>query len=260
MVRGAVRTQELDDVVLYPPKGGPLRLSDLADIREAEGPTKIEHLDRDRTVKLTVNLKDEIALQTAIDSLNAQVIHDLRRDLPLGYSIDVSGQAKDLDRTWEALKWSFLLAVLIIYLLMCSLYESFAYPLVILFSLPPALVGETEIRRPDQHVPRPRDTGNGTERPGETWRQRDDLLGKDDERHHGQALARGDERSRHGEHDRRKDVKELDKPEQVRGIDHQGLHILSAARIRSASVCYGRAVARDELLVVRRGGQSQLPR
>jgi HAE1 family hydrophobic/amphiphilic exporter-1 len=140
-VRGAVRTQELDDVVLYPPKGGPLRLSDLADIREAEGPTKIEHLDRDRTVKLTVNLKDEIALQTAIDSLNAQVIHDLRRDLPLGYSIDVSGQAKDLDRTWEALKWSFLLAVLIIYLLMCSLYESFAYPLVILFSLPPALVG-----------------------------------------------------------------------------------------------------------------------
>jgi HAE1 family hydrophobic/amphiphilic exporter-1 len=69
------------------------------------------------------------------------VIHDLRRDLPLGYSIDVSGQAKDLDRTWEALKWSFLLAVLIIYLLMCSLYESFAYPLVILFSLPPALVG-----------------------------------------------------------------------------------------------------------------------
>jgi HAE1 family hydrophobic/amphiphilic exporter-1 len=139
--RASVHTQALDGVVFYPPQGGPLQLSDIADIREAEGPTKIEHLDRDRAVKLTVNLKDEVALQTAIDTLDAQVIQQLRRELPLGYSIDVSGQAKDLDRTWDSLKWSFLLAVLLTYLLMCSLYESFTYPFVILFSLPPALVG-----------------------------------------------------------------------------------------------------------------------
>jgi len=53
----------------------------------------------------------------------------------------VSGQAKDLDRTWNSLKWSFLLALLIIYLLMCSLYESFTYPWIIIFSIPPAMVG-----------------------------------------------------------------------------------------------------------------------
>jgi HAE1 family hydrophobic/amphiphilic exporter-1 len=139
--RGSVRTQALDGMVLYPPQGGPVHLSDLADIREAEGPTKIEHLDRDRSIKLTVNLTDEVALQTAIDTINAQVIHGLRQHLPLGYSIDVSGQAKDLDRTWNSLKWSFLLAVVITYLLMCSLYESFTYPFVIMFSLPPAMVG-----------------------------------------------------------------------------------------------------------------------
>ena len=115
--------------MLYPPQGAPIRLTDIAAIREAEGPTKIEHLDRDRSIKLTVNLKEEVALQTAIDTLNTQVIHNLRRELPLGYSVTVSGQAKDLDRTWNSLKWSFLLAVLIIYLLMCSLYESFVYPL-----------------------------------------------------------------------------------------------------------------------------------
>jgi HAE1 family hydrophobic/amphiphilic exporter-1 len=110
-------------------------------VRAAEGPTKIEHLDLDRTIKLTANIKYEVALQTAIDAINAQVIQPLRRDLPLGYSINVSGQAKDLDRTWNSLKWSFLLAIVIIYLLMCSLYESFTYPFVIMFSLPPAMVG-----------------------------------------------------------------------------------------------------------------------
>jgi len=136
-----VRTQGLDNVVLYPPKGQPIRLSDIAEIRPAYGPTKIEHLDRDRSVKLTVNLKEEVALQTAIDTVNAQVIQPLRRELPLGYAINVSGQAKDLDRTWDSLKWSFLLALLITYLLMCSLYESFAYPFIIIFSIPPAMVG-----------------------------------------------------------------------------------------------------------------------
>lgn len=139
--RGAVRTQDLDNVVLYPPRGQPIRLSDIAAIRPAEGPTKIEHLDRDRAIKLTVNLKDDVALQTAIATVNAQVIQPLRRALPLGYAVSVSGQAKDLERTWDSLKWSFLLALLITYLLMCSLYESFTYPLIIIFSIPPAMVG-----------------------------------------------------------------------------------------------------------------------
>ena len=135
------RTQTLDNIVLYPPRGGPIRLVDIADIREAEGPTKIEHIDRDRSIKLTVNLQDKVSMQEAIDTLNTQVIHTLRHYLPLGYSITVSGQAKDLDHTWDSLKWSFLLALIIIYLLMCSLYESFTYPFIIMFSVPPALVG-----------------------------------------------------------------------------------------------------------------------
>jgi HAE1 family hydrophobic/amphiphilic exporter-1 len=139
--RGAARTQALDNVVLYPRQGGPIRLTDIATIREAEGPTKIAHLDRDRAIKLTVNLQDTMSMQEAIGTVNTHVLHKIRHDLPLGYTIDISGQAEDLDRTWNSLQWSFLLAVVVIYLLMCSLYESFTYPFIILFSVPPALVG-----------------------------------------------------------------------------------------------------------------------
>jgi HAE1 family hydrophobic/amphiphilic exporter-1 len=139
--RGAARTPMLDNVVLYPPRGDPLRLAAVADLREAEGPTKIEHIDRDRSIKLTVNLRDEVPMQEAIDTVNAQVLRQVRQHLPLGYAINVSGQAKDLDRTWNSLKWSFLLAVVVIYLLMCSLYESFTYPFIIMLSVPPAMVG-----------------------------------------------------------------------------------------------------------------------
>jgi len=139
--RDEARTQVLDNVVLYPARGGFIRLTDIAEIQEEEGPTKIEHIERDRAVKLTVNLKDDVPMQAATDALNAQVINKVRHELPPGYGINVSGHARDLDRTWDSLKWSFLLAVVIIYLLMCSLYESFTYPFIILFSVPPALVG-----------------------------------------------------------------------------------------------------------------------
>ena len=70
--------------------------------------------------------------------------------------------------------------------------------------------------------------------------------GEPHEPHHVHALARRDERSGHGEHDGRKDVEEMDETEQVRGIDQGGLHTLRADGSRSASVCYGRAVATDE--------------
>lgn len=139
--RGAVRTQSLDNVVLQPPRGQLLHLTDIAQIAEADGPTKIEHIDRDRAIKVTANIKEAVPLQTALDTINTQVITGLRQQLPAGHTITVSGQAKDLSRTWNSLKWSFLLAVVIIYLLLCSLYESFTYPFIILFSIPPALLG-----------------------------------------------------------------------------------------------------------------------
>ena len=57
------------------------------------------------------------------------------------YAIRLSGSADDLKKTREALQWNFLLALVITYLLMASLFESFLYPFVIMLSVPPALAG-----------------------------------------------------------------------------------------------------------------------
>jgi HAE1 family hydrophobic/amphiphilic exporter-1 len=73
--------------------------------------------------------------------MNRDVIEPIRAKLPLGYSVRVGGRAKDLERTWNALKWSFLLALLITYLLMASLFEAWSYPLIIMFSVPLASTG-----------------------------------------------------------------------------------------------------------------------
>lgn len=145
VLRGPVsnftQTQELSQITIYTPDGQSLQLSDIAEIRSTLGPTKIEHIDRDRSVTLTVNLSEALPLQVAIERMKRDVIEPIRAKLPLGYSVTVGGRAKDLERTWDALKWSFLLALLITYLLMAALFEAWSYPLIIMFSVPLASTG-----------------------------------------------------------------------------------------------------------------------
>ena len=135
------RTQQIEEIKVHTPEGQVASLGDIAEVRAALGPTKVEHIDRDRSVSLTVNIGNELPLQVAIDKMKREVIDPMRKTLPLGYSLDVSGRAKDLARTWESLKWSLLLAILITYLLMAALFEAWSYPLIIMFSVPFAATG-----------------------------------------------------------------------------------------------------------------------
>ncbi len=134
------RTQDLDQIVFFTPAGRLVKLSDIAAVRFDTGPTKVEHIDRDRAIKLTVNLKGEVPLEKAVQ-LVEQVVEPVRRALPLGTTIDVAGQARDLSIAWNSIKWSFLLALVVIYLLMCSLFESWSYPFIIMFTVPLAATG-----------------------------------------------------------------------------------------------------------------------
>lgn len=123
------------------PRGGTAVLAELASVRVAEGPTKIERRDRERSITLTISFATGIPLETAVSSVEREVLAPLRPTLPAGYTVFASGLAKDLDRTWQALSGSFLLGLLIIYLLMAALFDSFALPVVILMTVPFALTG-----------------------------------------------------------------------------------------------------------------------
>lgn len=135
------RTQDLDAILLSTPAGRLIKLSDIALVEEEAGPTKVEHIDLDRAIKLTANIRGDVPLEQAVREVNRKAVDRVRQALPLGYTIDVSGQAKDLTVAWDAFKWTFLLAVIVIYLLMGSLFESWVNPFIILFTVPLAATG-----------------------------------------------------------------------------------------------------------------------
>jgi len=82
-----------------------------------------------------------MALEEAMKAVDEEIITPARLGLPLGYSINVTGQARDLTEAFNALKWSYLLAQIVIYLLMASLFESWLVPFYIMFSVPLAVTG-----------------------------------------------------------------------------------------------------------------------
>ncbi len=121
----------------------PVRLGALADVRIGAGPQQINHRERERAITIQITPPETIALQEAIEIINAKIIGPIRESGQLGndYQINLSGTADKLIQTWDALKINVLLAVMITYLLMAALFESWVYPFVIILSVPMGAVG-----------------------------------------------------------------------------------------------------------------------
>jgi HAE1 family hydrophobic/amphiphilic exporter-1 len=114
----------------------------LADIRITAGPTEIRHLERERTVTLEIRPANTMPLEAALGMLQAEVIAPLEADgLPAGVQLGLSGTADQLTQTWDAMVLDLGLAVVIVYLVMAVLFESFVYPLIIMISVPVAAAG-----------------------------------------------------------------------------------------------------------------------
>jgi HAE1 family hydrophobic/amphiphilic exporter-1 len=104
--------------------------------------TQIRHLERNRTITLQMTPPMEVPLQGAMEEIEAKIIKPVREmGLLKGLNVRMSGAADKLTETREALKWNFILASAIAYLLMASLFGNFIYPLIIMLTVPLAGAG-----------------------------------------------------------------------------------------------------------------------
>ncbi len=136
------RTQSIEALPVVTSSGQILPAGSLASIQVTEGPNEILHLERERTVTLEIRPANDLPLETAMEMLERDVIAKLRSDgLPPGVKINLAGTADQLTQTWDAMVINLALAIVIVYLVMAVLFESFIYPLIILISVPVAAAG-----------------------------------------------------------------------------------------------------------------------
>ncbi|MFC1821350.1 efflux RND transporter permease subunit [Thermodesulfobacteriota bacterium] len=137
------RIEDFENLKLNTPIGEGVTLGSVSDVKLVAGPNQINHIEALRSVTIQVIPPKEIPLESAMDIIKTNVIDPLNRsgELERPYHIKLSGTADDLTRTRIALQGNFLLALIITFLLMASLFGSFLYPLVIMFSVPLAAAG-----------------------------------------------------------------------------------------------------------------------
>lgn len=138
-----IRTPEqLYYSLLSTPKGDVIPVSSLAAMKQTTGMTQIRHLERKRTVTLQVTPPSEMPLQTALETIDRKSIPAVKADgLFENLEVRISGAADKLIETRKVLQWNFILAALIAYLLMASLFSNFIYPLIIMITIPLAGAG-----------------------------------------------------------------------------------------------------------------------
>lgn len=133
-------------------------LGEVVDFIPANASQEILRIEEERGVQFTVNPPANMALEDA-ERIIGSLVADCRAEgnMPIDIMVNMAGNADKLSQTrramlgrWTGWNWEsllsvglgrFFLALLITYLLMAALFESFLYPLVILFSVPMATVG-----------------------------------------------------------------------------------------------------------------------
>ena len=135
-------TQSIAVLPVVTKDGRILPVRSLSDVKVTSGPTQIRRIDRVRTVTMSVSPAREMPLQAAMEKIRSGVIEPLRQSgLPEGVHIRMSGSADKLTLTWNEIVLDLALAVVIVYLVMAVLFESFVYPLIVLLSVPIAAAG-----------------------------------------------------------------------------------------------------------------------
>ncbi len=118
--------------------GNTYLLSQIAEVDFSDGINRITHRDRYKSIQFSAG----VGPGASLGKVTAEIRGVLNAfELPPGYRISWGGEAQMLEETMLDMIRTFILAVLLTYMLLAAILESFAQPLLIMSTVPLALIG-----------------------------------------------------------------------------------------------------------------------
>jgi multidrug efflux pump len=130
----------VDQLLNYPVAeigGVSIPLSTIATIRPVTVPETLNHFQQLNSATLSGVMQPGVSLEEALKYLQALAA----RTLPSGYSVDYAGQARQFVQESGGVMATFGFAIIVVFLALAALFESFRDPLVILISVPLSIAG-----------------------------------------------------------------------------------------------------------------------
>jgi len=128
--------QDIGDVLVNTPGGQVVPARNLLAVERETGPVQIDRKNMERIVR--VNAEPEVALSDAVTNVQGR-LGQIR--VPQDFSVGFGSEVEEQARSFNQLKIVLILAVLLVYAVMASQYESLRDPFIIMFSIPTASIG-----------------------------------------------------------------------------------------------------------------------
>jgi hydrophobic/amphiphilic exporter-1 (mainly G- bacteria), HAE1 family len=133
-------TSDVENIIMGGAMGNNILLKDVANVKLAEGPTKLDRKNRQRLITVEAQLAPGYAMGNVNTILKGKIA-EIIRTKPEGVNVFFGGEAEEMRDAFTNMVSALLLAVVLVYMLMCALFESMLYPFIIMFALPQALIG-----------------------------------------------------------------------------------------------------------------------
>lgn len=129
---------DISDVLVSTPTGTVVQAKNLMRIDNAVGPTQIQRQNQQRIYY--INAEPETTLSEAVRNVEAK-LPELQDRIPQGFSVGFGADVQQQAEAFRQLLMVLLLALLLVYAVMASQYESLRDPFIIMFSVPTAAIG-----------------------------------------------------------------------------------------------------------------------
>jgi len=120
-------------------KGKIINLSEIAKVYETRERTKIERKNLKRVLKVEAENVGR-PLQAVVQDIE-KAITPIRKTLPPSYEIGFGGEEEERRKAFKNLFIALIAAIILVYMVMASQFESFIYPFVIMFTIPLSIIG-----------------------------------------------------------------------------------------------------------------------
>ncbi len=128
---------QVGDVSLTLPDGKTVAAQSVVHMRRQEGPFQITRADQQRIIVVNGNIADR-DLGSIVEELSGKLANIPR---PPGYEFRFGGEYKEQQEAFRSLTFAAILALVLVYMVMASQFESLRDPFIILFSIPLAFIG-----------------------------------------------------------------------------------------------------------------------
>ena len=130
------RISDVGDVLVSTPSGQVVPARNLMVVDRETGPVQIERRNQERMMR--VNAENEVTLSEAVNAVQDRLAQvRVPPDFAVGFGSEVEEQA----RAFRQLQMMLILAIVLVYAVMASQYESLRDPFIIMFSIPVAAIG-----------------------------------------------------------------------------------------------------------------------